>query len=117
MHITRKERGYAGELLTQEHYIAQGYHLLDTNYTIRGGEVDLVLWTPERDTLVFVEVKVVDGMSDDVLGYITTSKRRALSRVIQRFVHHHQYDAYELRVDVVFVRQNRIYEQYENVMI
>ncbi len=47
--------GNQGENLACEHLKKQGYKILERNYRIRGGEIDIV--AREGNTLVFVEVK------------------------------------------------------------
>lgn len=38
-----KEKGKIGEQLARERYLARGYQLRAKNFTIRGGEIDLVM--------------------------------------------------------------------------
>lgn len=52
---SNKQTGSLGEHLACEHLKKQGYKILERNYLIRGGEIDIV--ATERDYLVFVEVK------------------------------------------------------------
>lgn len=47
--------GKLGEDLASSYLKKKGYKILERNFRIRGGELDIVAY--ERDTLVFVEVK------------------------------------------------------------
>lgn len=47
--------GNQGESLACEYLKKQGYKILERNYRIRGGEIDIV--ARDKDYLVFVEVK------------------------------------------------------------
>ena len=47
--------GNYGEDLACEYLKKQGYKILERNYRIRGGEIDIV--AKDKETLVFVEVK------------------------------------------------------------
>lgn len=39
----RKEKGKEAELLVADYLVHQGYSIIDQNYTIRGGEIDIII--------------------------------------------------------------------------
>jgi putative endonuclease len=47
--------GRAAELLAQEVLLQRGYQIITTNFTCRGGEIDII--AQQGDTLCFIEVK------------------------------------------------------------
>lgn len=51
----KKKIGFDGESLACRHLERIGYKILERNYLIRGGEIDIV--AKVKDLLVFVEVK------------------------------------------------------------
>ncbi|HQR04383.1 MAG: YraN family protein [Proteobacteria bacterium] len=51
-----RKRGAAAEELAASHLRGQGLKILDRNYRIRGGEIDLI--ARDGDTLVFIEVRL-----------------------------------------------------------
>ena len=53
--MQNKQRGDSGEEIASEYLKKRGYKILERNYRIRGGEVDIV--AKDGDTLVFIEVK------------------------------------------------------------
>lgn len=53
--MQNKQTGDYGESLACQYLQKQGYKILERNYRIRGGEIDIV--AREKETLVFVEVK------------------------------------------------------------
>lgn len=53
--MSNREIGYIGEETAAEYLRSKGYDILEQNYTIRGGEIDII--AVDGDTLVFVEVK------------------------------------------------------------
>ncbi|MGN0690377.1 MAG: YraN family protein, partial [Oscillospiraceae bacterium] len=53
--MKNKEIGYAGEKLVAEFLESRGCEILCRNFTIRGGEIDIV--AKDGEYLVFVEVK------------------------------------------------------------
>ncbi len=53
--MTRKAIGILGEELAGHFLIDHGYSIIDRNYRIREGEVDII--ATQNDCLVFVEVR------------------------------------------------------------
>jgi putative endonuclease len=110
-----KQRGYEAEQLVVDDYIYRGYQLMEQNRTMRGGEIDIILRDEESDEIVFVEVKLITAMVGDTMGYVTPTKLRHLKKSIQWYVVSHPLldERSSVRVDVVFVNDNTIVEQYE----
>ncbi len=83
----------------------QGYRLLDRNYTVRGGELDLVMET--NDCTAFIEVKARKD-SDNIRRFgrpasaVTTGKREHLIHAAECWLTAHP-DHKRLRLDVVEV--------------
>ena len=50
-----KSMGYVGENLAIKYLIDKGYEILDKNFTVRGGEIDIV--ARKNGVFIFVEVK------------------------------------------------------------
>lgn len=75
----KKEQGKYGEDLACKYLAGLDYEIIERNYLIRGGEIDIV--ARDKDTTVIVEVKLRSG--DDygtALESITPSKLRFLVR-------------------------------------
>lgn len=107
----KREVGQEWEDLVLEYYEERWYEILDTNYTIRWWEIDIVA---QKDwEIVFIEVKVVDWM-DDIMWYITPKKLRNLEYTLQDYMHRKHLN-FNIRMDVVFVKNNEILDVYENV--
>lgn len=60
----RRPRGLEAEEAALAHYTAQGYVLLARNWRHRRFEVDLILASPNRSTLVAAEVKFQSRLTD-----------------------------------------------------
>ena len=78
-------RGAAAEALAARFLAARGLVIIARNYRCRGGEIDLI--ARDRDTLVFVEVRL---RSSDAFGgaraSITAAKRGRLQRAAGHYL-------------------------------
>ena len=107
-----KELGYQWENLVKLHYQKQWFQLLSQNYTIPGGEIDLIFG--KENTIVFVEVKVVDGV-DDIFNYLSQKKLKALWRAIHTYCMRPFVQCDDVQLDVVFVKWWKIREVYDAI--
>ncbi|HEX8645973.1 MAG TPA: YraN family protein [Thermoleophilaceae bacterium] len=76
----RRTRGSLGEQIAADHLTGAGYEILDRNWRVREGELDLV--AADADAIVFCEVKtrVAGGRSGPELALdaVGPAKRRRL---------------------------------------
>ncbi len=119
--MTRQtDTGRAGEAFVAGRLERAGYRILDRNWRVRGGELDLVAL--DGETLVFVEVKVRTGdrfaAADDSLDW------RQLGRLMvaaERYIERNAEHADRIwRVDLVAVTLAgdgvvRRYNHYQNL--
>jgi|GEM_PF-447511 len=106
-----KEKGRRAEQLIASHYAQSGHRILHTNYTIHGGELDIV--AENADEMIFIEVKAVDR-TNDLHEYITPTKLSTLQRTIENYLRHYPSKK-PFRLDVAFVKENSILCIYKNV--
>lgn len=91
---------------------ARLYTILDRNYRINGGEIDIV--AKRGRTVVFVEVKA-RGDFDDAATAITPQKQRRVSRAANRWVATHPWAMdFTLRADAIFVAPGKLPRHLEN---
>lgn len=111
--ISKRRKGYEGENLVKEYYVGHWYKIIEGNFTIKGGEIDIIAM--KDDLLVFIEVKTI---SPDLSyeSYITPSKIKHFKNAIEAYLAQHTEISYEnMRADVVFVENNMIYELFEDI--
>ncbi len=111
--MNKRSQGKEGEEIALQAYLEEWYSLVERNFTIRGGEIDLIVENAEH--LHFVEVKVVDSI-DDLHNYITSAKLKHITKTIQRYLHTHPTTK-TIQIDIVFVQQGSILEIYRNVTL
>lgn len=81
----KRTRGGHFEEISLSYLINKGYSSLDQNYTISGGEIDLVM--QDGEFIVFVEVKSLDANSEfSIYETITAKKKRFLKRAINSWL-------------------------------
>jgi putative endonuclease len=97
----RRELGSSGEAAAARWYEARGYEIVDRNWRVREGEIDLVV--RNRTTIVFCEVKT---RSSDRFGIpaeaVTASKQRRLRVLAARWLATHPGSSGGARHDVRF---------------
>jgi putative endonuclease len=101
---TPKQRaGDAAEVAAERHLLAAGCMLLARNVRYPEGELDLVV--RERDSVVFVEVRLRSGRGyGDAAASVDQAKRRRLGRAAQRWLLAHYGERWPAcRFDVVTV--------------
>lgn len=111
-----KALGYSGEKLAADYLKNKGYEILDHNFTIRGGEIDLI--ARQKNILVFVEVKTRTGNSfgygDESLNRI---KKQRIHRAIQNYLEKHMRKLRDpdYRIDLVEIEFDRVVRKLKNI--
>ena len=99
----RRSVGQSGEDAAAAWYAAGGYRVLDRNWRVREGEIDLVV--RNASTIAFCEVKTRRG---DAFGLpaeaVTFRKQQRLRLLAGRWLAEHGSSGASLRFDVAEVR-------------
>jgi putative endonuclease len=94
--------GRAAESHAAAYLEAHGYRLLERNWRIRGGEIDLIV--EKAGVLCFVEVRTRGpGARVQALESVDARKRSLLVRAAQEFLVRHRLQNRRARFDVVAV--------------
>lgn len=107
----KKRKWYEWEVLVADYYKNNAYNILGQNYTIKWWEIDVIAENSKE--VVFIEVKVVDSL-DEIQWCVNPKKIWFLERSIEDYVARQNIDK-DIRLDVVFVKDNHIIQVYENV--
>jgi len=102
MSRARQYVGTLGEQAACAALEAKGYRVLNRNYRVRGGEIDIVC---ERDgTVVFCEVKTrtsaVFGFGEEAVTY---AKQRRLRKLALEYMQREGVKARTIRFDVIAI--------------
>jgi len=105
MSLTKLQQGKRGEDLAVEFLKKKGFKIIDRNFRIRGGEIDIVAL--EKDVLVFIEVKTRSSSEfGSPLESITYWKLKALVKTAQFYKIKHRGLPDAMRIDAVSVKIN-----------
>lgn len=80
-----KSLGYRGENLAAQYLRSKGYEIIKNNFTIRGGEIDLI--AKYEKILVFIEVKTRTteqfGSGEESIDFL---KKHRIHRTIKHYI-------------------------------
>ncbi|MBE6837806.1 MAG: YraN family protein [Ruminococcus sp.] len=97
-----KTIGNNGEDAVCDFLVRNGYEIIKRNFTIKGGEIDIIAL--KENTVAFVEVKtrkpdsLVDGESS-----VTVKKKQLIIRTAEEFINKFGNDENSYRFDVAVV--------------
>lgn len=98
-----RKKGDFGEECAKNYLESLGYTILDRNYTVRGGELDII--AKEDNTLCFIEVKTRKSFDSPAAGAITNSKLSKILYAAEYYLHQKGENAekYKVRFDCIEV--------------
>lgn len=99
--------GSLAEQTACDYLKAQGLTFVDSNYRIKGGEIDLIM--RDKEFLVFIEVKMRQQASHgDAIEMITPKKIKCIIRTAQHYLIEHELtDKIHGRFDVIGINKNK----------
>jgi putative endonuclease len=103
MTFPKKELGARGEELAVRYLKNRGYRILERNYRIKFGEIDII--AEQGGDLVFVEVKTrSDNLFGSPFDSVTVPKQMQLSKVALEYIGKRGWHNRPARFDVVGVQ-------------
>jgi putative endonuclease len=111
--FSARELGEAGERAALNHYLAQKYKLVEKNWRIRQGEIDLIF--QKKDLLVFVEVKTKSDFTyGDPIENITDKKRRKLLLLVELYL---AYQTLSQKIKRIRVDAAQVFDSSEDFRV
>ena len=105
MTFKRKKFGQSGEDAAVAYLKKQGYRILQKNYRVPVGEVDII--AEHKKTLVFIEVKTrADEKFEAPISAVTAHKQHKIIQTAQVFLLRNKIVDREIRFDVVSITGN-----------
>lgn len=107
LHQRASELGIRGEEFTVAYLQNRGYRIIDRNWRIKEGEIDIVAFSPECE-IVFVEVKTRSSATfGEPLESISSEKLHRIQRLALAWLATHQRLGSAYRIDVAGVLAGR----------
>ena len=102
-----RQTGKRGERIAQAFLKRRGYSIVDTNWSTRFGEIDIV--ARRDDQLVFVEVKTRHSQdTESAFAGITPAKHERLIKAVYQYLHDHELDDdTRWRIDAIGIALDR----------
>lgn len=102
MESSKKKKGEEGEIIAAKFLSENGFEILERNYRYDRGEIDII--AKEKNTLVFVEVKMRENLEYGEPEYaITKRKISQMSKVALGYFSEKEIEDIETRFDVVAI--------------
>ena len=95
--------GLKGEDKACSYLASKGYTIVERNYRIRGGEIDII--ASKDELLVFCEVKTLPSGNIEILSHeLNKSKQMKIIKTSKCYIKsHREYNSKYLRFDVIAV--------------
>ena len=111
MNNTNKVLGKLGEDIAYNHYVNMGYEILDRNFSIKRGEIDLI--AKKDKIVVFVEVK---SRRSNTFGApresVTIFKQNKIKFISNYYIIKNNLNNFLIRYDIAEVLLNNKYNNY-----
>ncbi len=99
--ISTLKTGRRAEQEAADFLRSRGYVIIARNFTVRGGEVDIIAW--DGDTLVFVEVKSSASVATEPLESVDHRKRMRLALTAEHFIAKMGLEGVQVRFDAISI--------------
>ncbi|MGP1415052.1 MAG: YraN family protein [Treponema sp.] len=108
--------GKKGEDVISLWLIKHGYSILERNWKVQTGEIDII--AIEKEVLVFIEVKTLLNTTLESLDIIVGRRKQIkISQTAKYFLKsHRQYHKLAMRFDVVVLRSNPFNLEHPKVL-
>lgn len=108
--------GTKGEELALSYAQSLGYKLYAQNVRLGRDEIDLILFDPHDQVLVFLEVKTRSQRDQDfsVELNLTPAKKRKLFRSARAWIDQHDYQG-SYRIDVILVQEDHVLDHFMQI--
>ncbi len=100
------EQGQAGEMLAGRYLSKQGYKILEKNWKIRGGEIDLIV--QKKEVITFVEVKLRRSSSyGSGMDAIHPAKQKKMVRAALFYLQKKSLENREIRFAALSIHESQ----------
>lgn len=94
-------RGYNAEKMVADYLVEKGYTICAHNYSLKGGEIDII--ARKDEVVAFVEVKMRTKHYFNLSLVVDYSKQKKIIKTALQYAARHQLNQHVLRFDVALV--------------
>lgn len=109
-----KTLGFIGEELTAHYLQSKGYKIIQNNFVVKGGEIDII--ARQNGLLVFIEVKTRTsdsfGRGEESFNYF---KKKRLLTAIYRYLEKNNCENSDYRIDLIEIELNPDTNSLKNI--
>jgi putative endonuclease len=112
--MTNKEKGYHYEGKAIKLLESEGYEVLEKNYTVKGGEIDII--AQKNDCIVFFEIKYRRTSNyGSGIEAVNREKMRRIYRTAKKYLYNKKCYDFSYRFDLI-AYNGEVYEWLENIL-
>lgn len=104
---SQRATGNKGEDAVADWLLKNGYQILERNFTVQQGEIDII--AQKEKTVAFVEVKTRKHHYFALSQVITATKQRKIIMAAKQYLQKQKYIDYLFRFDVALVTESTHY--------
>lgn len=112
--MNTREKGNFYEKCAVELIEKKGYNILERNYLLKGGEIDII--AKKDDTIVFLEIKHRSsdkfGVGEEAVDY---NKLKRIYKTAKKYIHIKRLYDYSFRFDVIAYNGKNV-QWIENIL-
>lgn len=98
----RKEIGKWGENIACKYLEQNKYNIVETNFSCRQGEIDIIAKDMNKDELVFIEVKTRSNFKyGNPADSVNKEKQKHLKNAIKYYLYKNNINNTAIRIDVI----------------
>jgi len=100
--MNKKTLGKNGEKLAENFLIKKGFKILQKNFCIRGGEIDII--AQEKETIIFIEVKTRKSkIFGEVIEQISKRQKNKIIKTAMNYLNLNNLSNCHWRIDVITI--------------
>lgn len=105
--MNKRAKGNEKEKVAMEYLISRGFLPLGKNYTVKGGEIDLIM--QDGEFIVFIEVKSLeDNNTFSIYESLSKTKKKRLKFAINRWLYRNNKLDAIWRVDFIGLTRDKL---------
>ena len=112
----RQKLGALGEKIACQFLLKKGYQLLRKNFLIRGGQIDLIMLSPQHN-LIFIEVKTRYSRLPQEESIVSHHQLKTLQNTARQFLATISFPFVTWQLDLIWIHFDRLEDKIPKAKI